>query len=163
MSEVQIQAKDIVLVPIGEIKLNPKNRNKHPKEQIDRLADIIKYQGFRRPVTISNRSGTLSCGEGRYLAAKKLKMTHIPATYQDYDSEEQEYADGIADNALDKWAELDLSGINVDLAELGPDFDINLLGLKDFVLDMSEVSIKEKELDENIPTDKECPSCGYKW
>lgn len=54
------------MVSIKDIKLNPKNRNKHPQDQIDRLVEIIKYQGFRRPVTISNRSGLLSCGEGQH-------------------------------------------------------------------------------------------------
>ncbi len=159
-----IEAKEIKLVPLSEIKLNPKNRNIHPPEQIDRLAEIIKYQGFRRPVTISKRSGLLSCGEGRYLAAKQIGMTHIPAMFQDYESEEQEYADGIADNAIDKWAELDKSLILQDTLELGPDFDLKMLGLNDFVLPEDFNSeINEKELDENIPTDKECPSCGYKW
>jgi ParB-like chromosome segregation protein Spo0J len=108
---VDIKAKEISLVPISEIKLNPKNRNKHPKEQIDRLVDILKYQGFRRPVSISNRTGHLVCGEGRYLAAKKLKMESIPAIFQDYESEQQEFSDAIADNAIDKWAELDHEGI----------------------------------------------------
>lgn len=27
----------------------------------------------------------------------------------------------------------------------------------------TEVQIKEKELDENLSTEKECPSCGYVW
>lgn len=126
-----IRADEIVMIPISEIKLNPKNRNKHPKDQIDRLVSIIQETGFRRPVTISNRSGHLSCGEGRYLAAKKLKLKEIPAMYQDYDSDEQEYADGIADNAIDKWAKLDLSSIHTDIQELGP-FNMDFLGLKDF-------------------------------
>lgn len=131
---MSIQAKEIKLVPLSEIKLNPKNRNKHPQEQIDRIVEIIRYQGFRRPVTISNLSGFLSCGEGRYLAAKKLKLTHIPAMFQDYESAEQEYADGIADNAIDKWAELDLTSIQNDLADLGSDFNLDMLGIKDFKL-----------------------------
>lgn len=142
---MKIESKEIKLVPLSEIKLNPKNRNKHPTDQIDRLIDIIKYQGFRRPVTISNLSGFLSCGEGRYLAAKKLKINAIPAMYQDYDSPEQEYADGIADNAIDKWAELDLTSIQNDLADLGKDFDIDVLGIKNFELD----SITEGLCDED--------------
>lgn len=142
---MKIESKEIKLVPLSEIKLNPKNRNKHPTDQIDRLIDIIKYQGFRRPVTISNLSGFLSCGEGRYLAAKKLKINAIPAMYQDYDSPEQEYADGIADNAIDKWAELDLTSIQNDLADLGKDFNIDVLGIKNFELD----SIAEGLCDED--------------
>lgn len=127
------------MVSLKDIKLNPKNRNRHPSEQIDRLAEIIKYQGFRRPVSISNQSGFLSCGEGRFHAAKQLGLKEIPAIFQDYDSPEQEYADGIADNAVDKWAQLDLAGINSDLESLGPDFNLDMLGIKGFVLEPAEL------------------------
>ena len=44
-----------------------------------------------------------------------------------------EYADGISDNSIASWGELDLSGINTDLGTFGDDFDIDLLGLKDLV------------------------------
>lgn len=127
----QIKAREIRLIPISDIKLNPKNRNKHPKEQIDRLTEIIKYQGFRRPVSISNRTGLLVCGEGRYLAAKNLNFNEIPAIFQDYDGPEQEFADAIADNAIDKWSELDTSGIIDDVKKF-EEFELDLLGIKDF-------------------------------
>ncbi len=131
---MEIQAKEIKLVPISEIVLNPKNRNSHPQGQIDHLTRIIKYQGFRRPVTISNRTGQLVCGEGRFLAAKKLGMTAVPAMFQDYADEAQEFSDGIADNALDKQAELNTSDILKDVLDLGPDFDLDFLGIPDFKL-----------------------------
>jgi site-specific DNA-methyltransferase (adenine-specific) len=131
-SKPVIRAREIKLVPLSEIQLNPKNRNKHPKEQIARLVEILKYQGFRRPVSISNRTGHLVCGEGRYLAAKKIGLKEIPAIFQDYESAEQEFADAIADNAVDKWAELDLVGINEDLGGLDPDFNLDLMGIKNF-------------------------------
>lgn len=153
MSEVKIQSKEIVLVDLNKIKLNPKNRNKHPKEQIEHIARIMKYQGFRRPGTISNRSGFLTCGEGRYYAAKKLKMKQMPVMYQDYDDEAQEYADGIADNALDKQAILDFQMINTDIIDLGPDFNLDMLGIKDFVLDISE-KYEDQDLDE-VPEEVE--------
>lgn len=132
---MSIQAKAITLVPLKDIKLNPKNRNKHPVEQIDRIVEIIKYQGFRRPGTISNKSGFLVCGEGRYLAAKKLGLKEMPVMFQDYIDEDQEYADGIADNAVDKWAELDLSSIQNDLTDLGEDFNLEMLGIRNFEID----------------------------
>ena len=138
MSEIIIRSEDIKMVPLSEIKLNPKNRNKHPKEQIDRIAEIIKYSGFRRPLTISNQSGNVSCGEGRFLAAKKLGMKELPVTFQDYDNEDQEVADGIADNALQEWSELDLSEINLDVADLGPDFDIKMLGFENFEIEPAD-------------------------
>ena len=154
-----IHAKEIKLIPISDIKLNPKNRNKHPKSQIDKLIKIIKYQGFRRPVTISNRSGLLTCGEGRYLAAKALKLKKIPAMFQDYETEEQEYADGIADNAIDKQAELDFPSISLDIENFSKDFDLEILGLKNFVVD-EEAQFSPDEDSESEKKHKVCPHCG---
>ena len=68
-----IAAKDISLIPTKDIKINPKNRNKHHPDQIKRLMEIIEYQGFRSPVIISNRTGMLVAGHGRLQAAKKLR------------------------------------------------------------------------------------------
>lgn len=133
-----IQANKIELVPISKIIPNPKNRNKHSDEQIERLKEIIKYQGFRNPLIISNRSGMLVAGHGRLIAAKKLGYEVLPVVYEDFDSEEQEYAAQVSDNAIASWAELDLAGINFDLPNLGPDFNINMLGIKDFVLEPAD-------------------------
>ena len=51
---------------------NPRNPNKHPKEQITALAKIIKCQGWRHPIVVSNRSGFVVKGHGRLLAAKEI-------------------------------------------------------------------------------------------
>jgi DNA modification methylase len=126
------------LMPVAELSHHPKNRNKHPDDQIDRLAGILKYQGWRYPIKVSKRSGFITSGHGRLLAAIKNGWSEVPVNYQDYDSEEQEYADVQADNAIASWAELDLSGINIDVPDLGPDFDINMLGIKDFVLEPAD-------------------------
>lgn len=132
------------LVPIKDLKPHPKNRNKHPSEQIDRLAKIITYQGIRSPIKVSKRSGYITAGHGRLEAFRKLKIKKAPVNFQDYETDEQEYADIQSDNAVALWAELDLSGINTDIADLGPDFDLDLLGIKDFVLE---------------PADKLAPGC----
>lgn len=65
-----IEAKEIKLVPIDKLKPNPLNRNSHPKNQIKRLEKIIKAQGFRSPIVVSNRSGLIVAGHGRLQAAK---------------------------------------------------------------------------------------------
>jgi len=126
-----IQAKEIKIVPIDEIKPNQDNRKKHPKKQIERLAKIIETEGFRSPLIISNRSQKLIAGHGRLLAAKHLKLTEVPVIYQDFDSDEQEYRVAIADNAISEMGELDLSKIHVDLSNLDA-FDIDLLGIDNF-------------------------------
>lgn len=126
------------LVSLSELKSHPKNRNTHPDDQIKRLAKILEYQGWRYPVKVSKRSGFVTSGHGRIEAARKNGWKEAPVSFQEYESDEQEYADVQADNAIASWAELDLSGINFDLPELGPDFDIDLLGIKNFEIDVAD-------------------------
>jgi DNA modification methylase len=144
---MQIKCLYDELVSVNELKPHPKNRNKHPEEQIPELAEILKYQGWRYPIKVSKLSGYITSGHGRLLSAKYNKWEKVPVNFQDYDSEEQEYADVQADNAIASWAELDLSGINLDIGDLGPDFDIKLLGIKDFVIEPAEKYDESKEDD----------------
>lgn len=141
------------MVKLKELKPHPKNRNKHPDEQITRLAEILEYQGWRYPIKVSKLSGFITAGHGRLEAATKLGLKEVPVNFQEYESEEQEYADLTADNAIALWAEIDLAAINVDLADLGPDFNIDLLGLKDFILepaDKLEPGADEDEIPEHV-------------
>ncbi len=139
------------IIPIAKLKPNPKNRNKHPKEQIKRLAQILAYQGIRRPVRVSKRSGLMTVGHGMLEAAILNGWKLMPVNMQDYDNEEMELADLTADNAIGAWAELDLSGINTDFVDLGPDFDIDLLGIKDFVIEPAD---KAGQCDEDYVPEK---------
>lgn len=159
---MDIKAKEIVMVPVDELKFDPRNFNKHPERQLKQLEKIIRYQGMRRPITISNRTGCVNCGEARAIVAGRIGMTHIPAMFQDYADEAQEIADAVADNQIDKQSEFSMKEFNQVLPDIGP-IDLDYFGFKDLKVDPSEITIKEKELDENIHTDKECPSCGYKW
>lgn len=133
-----IASKDIKLTKLSEIKINPNNRNNHPKDQIERLCKVIEYQGFRSPLIVSNRTGMLVAGHGRLLAARKLKMIEVPVMFQDFQDESQEYACMVSDNAIASWSELDLSSINTDIGDLGPDFDIDLLGLPNFAIEPAD-------------------------
>lgn len=139
------------LVDPHALKVHPKNRNKHSAEQIPKLARILEYQGWRYPIKVSKLSGFITSGHGRVWAAIHNDWHEVPVVYQDYKDPDQEYADLTADNAIASWSELDIAGLNLDIPELGPDFDIELLGLKDFKLDPSE---KKK---------KECPNCGHQF
>lgn len=146
---------ELVSVSSLKLKFHDKNRNQHPPEQIERLAEILKFQGIRYPVKISKQSGLITSGHGRLLAAELNGWREFPVNYQDYDSPEQEYADVQADNAIASWAELDLSAINLDLGDLGPDFNIDYLGIKDFTLEpieKLEPQCDEDEVPEHVET-----------
>lgn len=114
------------LVSLKDLKAFPKNPNRHSPEQIDRLAKILEYQGWRYPVKVSKLSGFVTSGHGRIMAAEKLGWKKVPVNYQEYKDEEQEYADVVADNAIADWSELDLGAVNTELGNLGPDFDLEM-------------------------------------
>lgn len=107
------------IVPIADVIGNPKNPNRHPDTQIALLAQIIKSQGWRAPITVSNRSGFVVRGHGRLAAAVKLGVSEVPIDYQSYSNDAEEWADLIADNRIAELAETD----NVALADLIQDMD----------------------------------------
>ena len=147
---MKIQSNEIELVSVNSLIPHPKNMHNHPDEQIERLCKIIEYQGFRTPVTVQRGTNLIVCGHGRLMAAKKLGYSEVPVTYQEFESEEQLYAHMVADNAIgkDTWATLDLSQINSEIENLGPDLNIDLLGIKDFVIEPAEKFEAQSDEDE---------------
>ncbi len=142
MIEVKCQFKEMVdpatLVP------HPRNPNRHPSHQIGLLSKLIKHQGWRHPIIVSKQSGFIVAGHGRLEAALKLKAEVVPVDYQDFENEAQEYQFMVSDNTIQELAELDLSMVNQDVLDFGPEFDVEMLGLPDFEL---------------IETDKLEPGC----
>jgi ParB-like chromosome segregation protein Spo0J len=139
------------LVSISKLVPNPKNANKHPPEQIERLAKIIDFQGQRSPIVVSKRSGFITKGHGRLMAMQKLEWEQVAVDYQDYLSEAQEYADIIADNEIARWAKFDLEMVKIDMGKV-EDLDIELLGIELFTdnewgSDIGKIEKIEENLD----------------
>lgn len=115
---------------------NPKNPNTHPERQIKMLAQIIKSQGWRKPITVSNRSGFVVSGHGRLQAAFQLGMDKVPIDYQNYATEAEEHADLIADNRIAELSETDDELMAEILKDLeGTDIDMLLTGYDDEALE----------------------------
>jgi hypothetical protein len=111
------------IVDADELVPNPRNPNRHSEEQLRLLAKIIKHQGWRAPITVSNRSGFIVRGHGRLVAAKLLAAECVPIDRQDYATEAEEWADLVADNRLSELNEMD----PVSLKELLQELDSGLL------------------------------------
>ncbi|KKM25398.1 hypothetical protein LCGC14_1595310 [marine sediment metagenome] len=151
------------IVPCVELIMNPKNPNTHPVKQIEKLSHIISKQGWRLPITVSNRSGLIVRGHGRLEAAFKAGINKAPVDYQDYESEALEHADLVADNYIAELAVRD----NDKLSEL-------LSELKVLDIDMELTAYDLNEIDEitnpnmvdppgsrnDGPKEVECPQCG---
>lgn len=147
---IEIKSKDIKIVDIDLLIECPKNNNSHPEEQIERLAKLIQHTGFRNPLVVSNRSGFVVCGHGRIAAAKKAGLKEVPVIYQDFKDEAEEYAYLTADNAIASWASIDLSKVNAEMIEFGPEFDIELMGIKNFTIEPFEKFEMEDELKDDM-------------
>lgn len=113
------------------LRPNPLNPNKHPPKQIELFITILGFQGWRRPITVSRRSGYITKGHGAHEAALAAGYTIVPVDYQDYDSEEQELADIVADNQLQRMSEMDTGKLTELLVNLDTGaFNMELTGLE---------------------------------
>lgn len=163
--EAIIHCKYDELANPNKLKNHPKNPNKHGQDQIERLVELYKGLGIRHPILVSKQSGFIVSGHGRKLAAIRAGIKEFPVVYQDFANEDVEYATLVSDNAISEWSELDMAAINDNLQNIGPDFDLNLFGIKDFVLDMSEIENSSAELNESEFKEfsHTCPKCGFEF
>jgi hypothetical protein len=116
----QIQHTKIECVPIGDLKPNRRNAKKHPDRQIALLVENYKQFGFTQPILI-DEDGVILCGHGRYFAANRLELAHLPAIRLSGLSPAEKQALAIADNKLPELGEWDLDLLQGELAAL---FDI---------------------------------------
>lgn len=148
--------------------------NKHTPEQIDRLVKLIEYQGFRDPIIVQKGTNIIAAGHGRIEAARKMGIREVPVIFQEFENEAQFYAFVVSHNAINSnnWSGgLDLGQINQDFLDLGPELDVEMLGIKDFEIEPIEkidldFSDKNKEIDtENFGNDlqHQCPKCGFEF
>ncbi len=123
--EPEVYCRHTEMRSIDELRENPRNPNRHPQFQLERLAEIIRGNGWRQPVTVSDRSGLIVKGHGRYQAARLAGFRLVPVEVQHYDNEEAETADMLADNRIAELAEMDegvLSSVLSDLQGEAPDY-----------------------------------------
>lgn len=96
--DIKIHCQYDELLELSKFKTNPKNPNKHTDKQIKALSSLFIVHGIRHPVIVSKRSGLIVAGHGRLAAAKLLEFKRFPVSYQDFESEEKEYAFLVADS-----------------------------------------------------------------
>jgi ParB-like chromosome segregation protein Spo0J len=169
---MNIESKDIKIIPIEELVSDPKNENIHSEEQIKLLEKVIRVNGFRTPLIVSNRSGFIVSGNGRLQAAKNLGMEKLPVIYQDFENEATELRFRLADNEVARYSSLDKEKFIENLEDLDlslDEIDFNDFGLIDFEFNQPEApdyGEKNDEIDtDNFGNDLEhtCPKCGFEF
>lgn len=159
------------LVPIESLKPHPHNPNMHSQEQLDTYAAVLQFSGIRQAVRVSKRSGYVTKGHGQMYASKRNGWTHVPVEYQDYETDDQELADLVADNALARQADMDYAVVHQMIPSFDPSLDLKVLAIPGFVVDPSEKSVsftakqgsKEIGADGFDKFDHKCPRCQFEF
>tara|TARA_R110000824_G_scaffold26998_2_gene92208 strand:- start:375 stop:1634 length:1260 start_codon:yes stop_codon:yes gene_type:complete len=143
-------------VDVVDLVEHPSNPNKHGDKQIALLAKIIRNQGWRNPIVVSNRSGFIISGHGRLAAAKLLNVENVPVDYQDFASEAAEHAHLIADNRIAELAEIDGNELAGLLRQLDGQIDLDLTGFDQVSLDdlLASTTSDQPEVDAEPQIDK---------
>lgn len=144
------------IVLVSELKPNPGNPNMHSEGQVELLGKIIKSTGWRAPITVSKRSGLITKGHGRRLAAIHAGLRYAPVEYQEYASAEEEHADLLADNRIAELANMDEDKLTAMLKQMQDemgDFDMDLTGYDEAAL----AELLEEEITADGTTESDVP------
>lgn len=136
---------NIVYKSIKELKPYKKNAKKHPKEQVEQIANSIKEFGFTQPVLI-DKNNYVVAGHGRILGAKKAGLKEVPTLCLDDLTEEQIKAYRLADNKLNE-SEWDFNLLDEELGMLSDDIDLSLFGFDTEIMDDDEI---EKQMEKEV-------------
>ena len=115
----------VVMRKIRDLKPYKNNAKKHPKEQVNRIAESIKEFGFTQPVLI-DKNMEVVVGHGRILGAKQAGLKEVPTVMLEDLTEEQIKAYRLIDNKLNE-SDWDYMLLDQEVEELlQSDIDMSL-------------------------------------
>ena len=120
----QTMARRIELWPVDKLVPYARNARTHSDAQVAQIAASIAQFGFNNPILVDTNAGIIA-GHGRLLAARKLRLDHVPVVVLDHLTETQKRAYILADNKLAEQAGWDDDLLRGELADL-KDADLNL-------------------------------------
>ena len=132
----------IIYRDIKELKPYKKNAKKHPKEQVERIANSIKEFGFTQPVIV-DKNKCVVAGHGRILGAKKTGLKQVPTVMLEDLTEEQIKAYRLVDNKTNE-SDWDFSLLDEELGILSEDIDMELFGFDSHMTDEEDELEKKK-------------------
>jgi DNA modification methylase len=128
------------------------NARTHDQRQIAKLAQSLQVFGWTNPL-LATGDGTIIAGHGRWLAAKKLGLTHAQVVRIEHLNDAQVRAYRIADNRLAELSGWDDELLALELGQLGEldlDFNIEVTGFDHAEID---VRLDKPEKTEEGPRD----------
>ena len=120
--------RDIILLPVRNLRPNRRNARTHPKKQIKQIIESIRRFGWTYPILI-DENGVILAGHGRYEAALLLGLREVPVIVVGGLGDAEKRALALADNKIAAnagWDRQLLAAELGDLADLLPECELNL-------------------------------------
>jgi DNA modification methylase len=147
----------VQMVPIDQIKPNPRNARLHPGRQVRQLADSMKEFGCTTPVLIDEQV-RLIAGHGRLAAAKLIGLQTVPAIMLRGLSEAKKRALALAENRIAEHSGWNREVLATELPELAEllveeGLDISLTGFLPVEIDQLTTDYEEDPSDPDDAVD----------
>lgn len=143
---------EIVNLKLKDLKPYEQNTKKHPKEQVEDIAESIRQFGWQQPIVV-DKNNEIIIGHGRYLASKMMGLDEVPCAIANDLTEEQIKKLRIVDNKTNE-SEWDLDMLLLELPDLNFDdfnFSFNLENekekQKDAIEDDYDLDAADKEVE----------------
>jgi hypothetical protein len=161
----------ILLWAIDRLIPYARNARKIPQEAIDKVAASIREFGWQQPIVVDTERVVVA-GHVRLLAAKQLGLEKVPVHVAADLTPGQIKAFRLMDNRSHQESGWDMELLAPEMAELQAlNVDASLTGFDaDEISKFLDSTGSEgdppdsfREYDETIPTEHQCPKCGYTW
>lgn len=134
------------MLAMDQLKPYKGNAKLHPKEQVEQIAESIKEFGFDDPIGIWGEENLIVEGHGRYLALKKLGITHVPCIRLDHLTDEERRAYTLAHNQTTMTSGFDAALLDLELSEIS--LDMSRFG---FELTLAPEEAQEDDYEPEVP------------
>lgn len=152
---------------LDNIKEYPRNPRTHPPAQIELLGSLLDKYGPDQDIVVDEK-GEILKGHGRKMAVKAKGWPSYPVTQRFGLTDAEKIAMRIEDNQLALLSGWDNELVRGEIAVLQKGgYDLALLGFGEAQLVSFTTTVGPpgafQEFGADIPTEHQCPRCGYRW
>ena len=163
LENVNGEMMEIIQVQIDQLKHAEYNPRKITPEEFEHIKKSIEKFGLVQPLVVNKavgREGIVIGGNQRLEVMKKLEHKTVDVVYVNISDIKKEKELNVRLNKNQAGWDFEILNnefLNIELINWGFN-SLEIPSLEDL-----NIAANEKEFDENIKTDMQCPSCGYKY